>query len=217
MKVGTDAVLLGAWAVCDTARHIIDIGTGTGLIALMAAQRFPQAYICAIDADARAIAIAKQNFRASPWSDRITLQHCSLSACQKQYSAYFDCMLCNPPYFMNGFPQASSKKIARDAAFLPPEALMHAATTMLRPGGTLHLIYPAPAFPEMLVAAMNAGLFLCRRTAVSGREGQPPKRILAAFGSQPAPAVEDHLSITDPGGAPTHAFRKLMDAFYLPR
>ena len=91
MKVGTDGVLLGAWAPLDNVQHILDMGTGTGLLALMAAQRAPQATISAVELDAAACHQAGQNVAASPWSERIALYHADVGAFCRQTTQTFDC------------------------------------------------------------------------------------------------------------------------------
>ena len=101
MKVGTDGTLLGAWAsLPDSTRNILDIGTGTGLIAIMAAQRHPDAQICAIDIDSDCILQAEENVAACPWSERIKLYHSPLQEFSSEEK--FDVIISNPPYFPVG-------------------------------------------------------------------------------------------------------------------
>ncbi|MBR5807213.1 MAG: methyltransferase, partial [Alistipes sp.] len=108
MKVGTDGVLLGAWADCDGAKRILDIGTGTGVIALMLAQRNSQAEILAVEIDEAATSRARSNFDMSPWAERLTVENCAVQ--EFKPSEKFDLIISNPPYFIDSLQCPDAKR-----------------------------------------------------------------------------------------------------------
>ena len=142
MKVGTDGVLLGAWTNTDNANRILDIGTGTGLIALMLAQR-STANITAVDAEANACEQAKINFYDSPWADRLQLVHSKIQDFHSDQ--LFDLIVSNPPYFSGYYSSDNlSRDISRSAdILLPYEDLIAVAQRLLKEDGRLSLILPA--------------------------------------------------------------------------
>ena len=129
MKVGTDGVLLGSWAT--GGKYILDIGTGTGLIALMLAQRFSSSHIDAIEIDTRAVMQAKRNVESSPFAEQITVKHCSLQNYSEKQGLY-DAIVCNPPYFENSMKNRNENKtIARHTDTLPFNVLIKSAYKLL--------------------------------------------------------------------------------------
>lgn len=150
MKVGTDSDLLGALA--EGGREILDIGTGTGIISLMLAQRFPEARITAVEIDDNAIMDASVNFSASKFSDRINLVHASFQDYLKNMQSSgqngaFDCIVCNPPYFDKSMESTDrSRTRARHTSSLPFNVLIEGAYSLLKPNGTFSVCIP----PEVL-------------------------------------------------------------------
>lgn len=100
MKVGTDGVLVGAWAQVDGARKVLDIGTGSGLIALMLAQRNPDAFVTAVDIDEAAVEQARENVARTPWSDRMEVERLDIRKAPEEWNGCFDAIVSNPPYFV---------------------------------------------------------------------------------------------------------------------
>ena len=140
MKVGTDSVMLGAWAnvpdVDGDKINILDIGTGTGILSLMMAQRYENANIVAIDCDKDAIKQAKENFDNSQFADRITTSHCQIQDFQSLH--LYDAIICNPPYFVNSLKcKDSSRTVARHTSTLTFAELMSNANRLLNTGGEL--------------------------------------------------------------------------------
>ena len=134
MKVGTDGVLLGAWAELEEAASILDIGTGTGLIALMAAQRNAQARIDALEIEPAACREAAYNIRISPWAERIRLYPQALQAFFPAIG--YDCILCNPPFFVHSTPAPDNgRSLARHTGTLPHTELIVHAERLLTPHG----------------------------------------------------------------------------------
>lgn len=180
MKVGTDGVLLGAWTDLSQSRRILDIGTGTGLIALMAAQRTSEARITAIDIDAEAVSQARQNFQASPWSNR--LEALLQDVCTYSSATGFDTIVSNPPYFIDSLKCPDSQRsTARHTDTLDIRRLMDKAAELLVPDGRFSLILPAEQTEDLLHTAEAQGLYPSRWTNVITRPGLPPKRSLVEF------------------------------------
>lgn len=218
MKVGTDGVLLGAWTPCSSARHVLDVGTGTGLLALMLAQRCPGASVEAVEIDPDAAAQAADNVRSSPWHDRILVRCTSFQAFAAQSLARFDTIVCNPPYFRSSLHSPDARRTAaRHADGLPLDQLVSGVVRLLSPDGAFSVVLPLPEGESLLRLCLSAGLFLRRRTWVYPMRRSPqPKRVLLSFGFSDAPAREDSLVIEE---ADRHdysdAYRRLTSAFYL--
>jgi tRNA1Val (adenine37-N6)-methyltransferase len=183
MKVGTDGVLLGAWANAKNAKKILDIGTGTGLIALMLAQRNPEAQIVAIDIDERACEQANDNFKASPWSDRLFIQHISLANYSKENNDQFDLIISNPPFFKNSLkPTSTSRSIARHNDSLPYTDLFKYSSKLNTKDGKLSLIIPHEFEKDLMIKNKNYHYNLIRGTHVQGDINKPTVRSLLEFG-----------------------------------
>ena len=215
MKVGTDGVLVGAWCrLPQGERRILDIGTGSGLMALMAAQRCPEARITGIDIDPDCAAQARENAAASPWSDRIAIEHRSL----QEFDAIekFDAAISNPPYFVDSLlPPDAARTSARHTVALTFDDIVSGVERNLHPHGAFSLILP-PAEMELFRAAAHGRLFLRRRCDVFATSSGGVKRVMAEFGLlPPADAVEtETLTIEDANGY-TDDYRRLTCDFYL--
>ncbi|WP_039858668.1 tRNA1(Val) (adenine(37)-N6)-methyltransferase, partial [Segatella buccae] len=182
MKVGTDGVLLGAWA--PGGRSILDIGTGTGLIALMMAQRFPEAHVTGIDIDGDAALQARENAADSPFAPRIEVAHSSLAGFVAAASPplSFDSIVCNPPFFLHSLKNPDARRsVARHADSLPFADLFRGVAALLAPSGVFSAIVPAEVFEAFTAEASIAGLFVSRLTRVRTTPRKPPKRSLVAF------------------------------------
>ena len=162
MKVGTDGVLLGAWADCDGANRILDIGTGTGVIALQMAQRNTEAQIYAVEIDETATKRARANFDASPWAERLGVEQTAV----QEYSPLekFDLIVSNPPYFVDSLlPPDAKRSTARHTHDLTFEELDKAVTRLLADNGKFALILPIAEFEKYLTLTQ---LHLVRRCDV---------------------------------------------------
>ena len=223
MKVGTDGVLLGAWAPLSQARRILDIGTGTGIISLMAAQRAPQATIDAVELDEMAASQARENFDNSPWSSRLAVHQCSI----QEYVAdragegavLYDFIVSNPPFFEEStMAPEERRRMARSAgASLPLSDLFRCVSGLLADGGKFALIYPPTSDSSVQMAAA-----LCRMSVecvceVKTVEHKPVKRIMALFGRGGGGASlrREVLSMRIPGGDYSPAYKALTGDFYL--
>lgn len=218
MKVGTDGVLLGAWARVEHSRRILDMGTGTGLVALMAAQR-NQADIVAIDLDADAVAQAAENVAASPWESRIQVVQADARQVESGKTFHFqlfDAILCNPPFFENSLKSPDvARTMARHTDTLSFDELARSAARLLSPEGELSVVIPYDRAHDMTVSAACCGLFATRQTVIVPVEGGKPKRMLMAFNREGAAHTIETLCIHDAQRRYTPEYVRLVEDFYL--
>ena len=181
MKVGTDGTLLGAWANAPVSNgKILDIGTGTGLVALMMAQRFPEAQVVGIDIDEDAAIQAKENVDASPFSDRITIIHGD--ATKMDDKTLFDAIVCNPPYFVDSLTCPENQRtLARHAVSMNYEQLMQAAYKLLKNDGLFSIVIPTENNDAIETAAALAGFTISRICMIKTTPNKFPKRQLIEF------------------------------------
>jgi len=217
MKVGTDGALLGAWAPIDKVKNILDVGTGTGLIALMLAQRCPNALITAIEPNKDAALDAADNFERSPFADRITLIESTLQ--DFQTDERFDLIVSNPPFFKNSLPAPEpGRHMARHNDTLSHTELLN-ATNLLAPSGLLAGIYPAELWSVVKKDALNRGLIIAAEQPVKPLPEKPPHRVLFAITREAVPtAVDisaDFAIETEERHRYTEEFTRLLKPFYL--
>lgn len=212
MKVGTDGLLLGAWA--DGGKHILDIGTGTGLISLMMAQRFPAAFVDAIDIDADAASQAEENVLHSPFADRVSVRCVSIQnySVEKRY----DSIVSNPPYFTHSLLSPDAKRtLARHSVALPFDELFQNASRLLSDDGRFSIVVPVDASSQIDTYAAIAGLFLVRRCLVRTTPKKQPRRMLLTFSSNPSPIVEEEGVIQNGPSEPSEWYLNLTRDFLL--
>jgi tRNA1Val (adenine37-N6)-methyltransferase len=215
MKVGTDGTLIGAWASIPYGeRTILDIGTGTGLIAIMAAQRAPQAQVIGIDIDSDCIEQAIENVAASPWSDRISIIHKPLQ--EFSSSKGLDVIISNPPYFVDSLLSPDkARTTARHTTSLSFEELARSASRLLSAEGAFSLVLPYDAVADIALAAARSGLFLVRRCDVRSKTSGKPLRSLLEYRHTPVPTRREELTIHSAGGDFSPEYRALTKDFYL--
>lgn len=218
MKVSTDACVLGAVAAVAAATRILDVGTGTGLLALMLAQRHPTARIEAVEIDADAAAQAARNVAASPWATRIQVHAQSLAQYAATAPAPFDHILSNPPFFRRSLrspdPQRTAARHAADDT-LSFAALARFAAAHLTAAGCLTVLLPPPEMREFEHEAAQAGFSPTSRLVLQHRPGSKPLRHITTFGFGAPPLTEAVLTIHDADEAYSVAFRALLRDFYL--
>ncbi len=206
LKVGTDGVLLGAWTDHGGTEQILDIGTGTGLLALIAAQRSPGAAITGLEMDADAAAQAAENAAASPWPQRITVHHAD--ARQWQSDQRFGLIICNPPFY-DGHIRSRDPRLAaakHEATLSLPE-LFRAMDRLGAPGFRASLVLPQYRLQSVLQAATAIGLRPARTCTVRFLPHKPPKRALLELRHNwQGSAVEEELCVqlTDGGFSPQY-------------
>lgn len=182
MKVGTDAVLLGAWTNPQKAERILDIGTGTGILSLMLAQKC-DAIIDAIDIDENACMQAKENFGNSKWSERLNIKQVSVQDFALLSSKKYDLIISNPPFFIDSSKAPDPERtISRHTDLLPYEELIAGVLKLLLPEGQFCLILPAKEGELFQELAANNDLHLTKLLNVKGSSDKlNPKRLLMQF------------------------------------
>lgn len=220
MKVGFDGILLGAWSNVDRCQRILDIGTGTGLIALMLAQRTsadsPAPHIDAIEIDEAAIPDATVNFASSPWHERLHLIHDRYQSWRDQSAGQYDLIVSNPPYFQDSMPsQDSSRTTARHDRDLDVNDLLNGMQKMLTNDGRLCLILPTEIATSTMDKARSFGLSCRRRTSVRSLPTKRPHRELLEFWRTAGEPTSRELTIEEERHVYTDSFRKLARDFYL--
>lgn len=205
MKVGTDGVLLGAWS--PKGSRILDIGTGSGLIARMLMQRCPEATVEGIDIDEAAVEQAKENGVKA---------HCA--KLQEWQGGPYDLIVSNPPYFQNSLKNPDKgRELARHTDSLSYEELIAHSARLLTQDGQLALILPAEAETVIRALAAAQGLYLTHVTRVYSKESKPARRVLLAFSRQQSAVSpkEDTLVLEDEKGGRSAAYSELCKEFYL--
>lgn len=216
MKVGIDGVLLGSWTNIENARSILDIGTGTGLIALMLAQRSNSKIEC-IDLDENAVIQATENIIRSPWADRIQVEQVSLQDFSTHTTKKYDLIVSNPPYFVNSLKNPNeSRTIARHTDTLSHEELLINAKLLLKTTGRICLILPVVEGIKCIDFAKSIGLCCSKRVCVFPKPNSNPKRYLLEFSLSPTQLVESELTIeTTERHHYSSAFTSMVKDYYL--
>ncbi len=214
MPVSTDGVLLGAWTQLKRQQNVLDIGTGTGLLTLMLAQRYPSVNLAAIDIDPDAIHAAKINFDHSPWSDRLQLYFGSVL--EVELPEQFDAIICNPPYFNSGEQAAHSQRAtARHTASLDHKALAVRCYELTTKSATASFILPIVEGEQFIELAKQSGWHLSRRLDVRTTARKQPTRLLFELSKDPGVQLDhQQLLIHDQSGY-SEAFIALTQDFYL--
>jgi tRNA1Val (adenine37-N6)-methyltransferase len=183
MKVGTDGVLLGAWAPLDNEpQNILDIGTGTGLLALMLAQRTNAQEIEALEIDGEAYEQAAENFENSPWNNRLYVYHAGLDEFVEEVAQVYDYIICNPPFYSEDYKTGNEKRnLARFEDALPFEELIEAADLFLSDNGIFSVIIPYKEEERFVLICQESNLFPLKITRVKGTPTSEIKRSLLAF------------------------------------
>ena len=216
MKVGIDGVLLGAWADVNCANKVLDIGTGSGLIALMLAQR-TCAQITAIDIEPNAILQTEENIENSPWKDSITAKEISIQQFAATTDEKFDLIVSNPPYFVNSLKNnCADKTTARHTDSLTHEELMTWAKKMLAENGRICLILPVNEGIKCVQFAESIGLYCHKMVYVHPKPAVEAKRVLLQFGFAPITTEVTELDIeTSERHQYSKEFAVLAKDFYL--
>lgn len=218
MKVGTDSILMGAWADVKCVNDILDIGTGTGVIALMLAQRTTIAHIDALEIDPQAAEQAAENVAISPWPERIQVWPTAVQTFTPHPPKQYDLIISNPPFFMMGAGSPSPSAVrqqARHTDHLSHLDLITAAKQLLAANGRLALILPAAQGAQFVKLAAAHGLFCTRQTHVRPLPHKAVHRWLIQLEWHPRPCVFDELTIEYEHHHYTEPFRTLVHPFYL--
>jgi len=182
MKVGIDGVLLGAWASAENAERMLDIGTGSGLIALMLAQRNAGARIDAIDIEDSAVRQAEINVERSLWAERIKIRHVSLQNFAENTSEKYDLIVSNPPFFVDSLKTPDCGRTnARHTDALTHEELIFFSKQLLAPKGKICIILPVKEGNACKTFAEKSGLFCSKMISVFPKPNAEAKRLLLEF------------------------------------
>jgi len=218
MKVGTDGVLLGAWAsVPPPNSRVLDIGTGTGLIALMIAQRTGESKVEGLEIDPSSVRQARENFQQSPWKDSLSCIQASFQEFSSRNKGLYDLIICNPPFFSASTPAPSHEKnLARHDGSLSLEDLFSGSVALMKKTGMLSLILPFQKETRVLELVREHQLFCHRRTRVRPSPGKAIHRILLEFSFLPRKCLENELTIeTGERHHYSEAYLVLTQDFYL--
>ena len=213
MKVGTDGILLGAWADVAQAKQILDLGSGSGLIALMLAQRSSaESRICAVEIDPAAAQQARENALASPWKEKIQVYQQDIDSFCTQTAQRFDLIVANPPYFEAGI---ACRDDERNTARYFTQSHLHwlqTAQRCLAPNGKISFVLPFAAGETLL---KTTALYCIARCDVMTKAGKAPQRVLLTFAMQPQPLKHSELIIYDAQNQYHEDFITLTQDFYL--
>jgi tRNA1Val (adenine37-N6)-methyltransferase len=215
LKVGTDAVLLGALVDVSESKRILDIGTGTGVIAIMLAQK-SEAFIDAIDIDSPSCDQARDNARNSPWPNRIQIIHKALQEFALESNTLYDTIVSNPPYFEEqAGANTDARTIARHTCELSHSDLLDGIAKLMHQDGTCWLILPAQEEFVFNDLAQKKGLYCISCVNIVTREGKPAKRIVLSIRKKEAPLMRANLVIQLNQSHFTPEYIKLTEDFYL--
>jgi len=217
MKVGTDAVLLGAWVKPNGAKRILDIGTGTGVIALMLAQR-TEALIDGIDIDDMACLQAQENVALSPWFERVRILHHSLQEYSEETTTRYDLIVSNPPYFLDSSKALGLERTtARHADLLPYVELIESVIRILDKKGKFCVILPYKEASILRELAKERGLHLSKLLRVRTRtDKETEKRQIMQFEFSPSSFSEETIVIEkDERHSYTEEYKELTKDYYL--
>lgn len=216
MKVGTDGVLLGSWADCENAQRILDVGTGTGLIAIMLAQR-SIAKIDAVEIDEDAFIQASDNVQGCKWHERISLEHAPFQEFYSSSDEKYDLIVSNPPYFINSFkPNCDKRNTARHTDTLPFGDLLNGVDKLLSSKGKFCVILPYVEGCVFIAEAAGKDFYCTKKVEVKPTFTKPTKRLLLEFQRNKTSLVNQTLIIeTNQRHSFTDEYVTLTKEFYL--
>ena len=214
MKVGTDSIVLGSWVPVHHAKRILDIGTGTGILSLMLAQRTSHEVIVdAVELDEAAACQAEENINESPWRDRIQVIHQNILT----YDApRYDLIVTNPPYFQHGQEWGNeSRQRARHTGELDHASLLQVASRLLKPDGKFGLVLPVDVGASVEFIAKEAGWFVSRRCWIETKRGKVANLVLLLLTRYETGCQEEQLCLRETDNRYSDEFTALADEFYL--
>jgi tRNA1Val (adenine37-N6)-methyltransferase len=217
MKIGTDAVLLGAWTPSSNETRILDIGTGSGILALMMAQKNYTTEIDAIEIEPAAADLAQKNVQLSPWSDQIHVFNSSIQDFSVKTNNKYSLIISNPPFFTDSLKTpVSARNIARHNDTLPVRDLLEITLKLLTAGGKAVFILPADAFGNWTTEASDLLLYPAYFTSVKSSHTHSPHRVMVVFTKYQNLEISDNeISIYSSKGIYTNEYRELTKEFYL--
>lgn len=217
MKIGTDSVLLGAWTPLNHPQSILDIGAGTGLLALMLAQRCDALTIDAVEIDEQAYIECSENFEESPWGDRLFCYHASFEEFFTEMDEPYDLIISNPPFYSTDYKTPEkARNTARFSDALPSKQLLEGVSRLLAVEGYFSVILPYSESETFITLAATFGLFPQKITHTRGNEKSELKRSMMLFARKPLPSYPIHIfTIEKERGVYTDEYKELTKEFYL--
>lgn len=217
MKIGTDGVLLGAWASLENQPFsILDIGAGTGILSLMMAQRSNAELIDALEIDDNTYEQCVENFEQSPWGDRLFCYHASLEAFVDEIEDQYDLIICNPPFYSEDYKTKNSQRdLARFQDAMPFENLIESASKLLSNKGTFSVVIPYKEENHFIEIALKFGLILNKVLHVKGTPDSEIKRSFMAFSFRESEIIKDLITIEVGRHEYTPEYINLTKDFYL--
>ena len=219
MKVNTDGILLGAWAPVEDDTKILDVGTGTGIIAIMLAQRNPQAMIHAVEKDQETAEEARANVLSCPWHTRIRVIHqCFLDYTRQYRGKEYDHIISNPPFFTGGtISEVDLKNRGRHTMEMGHKEMLSACTQLIGKGGKISVILPFTEGLRWLRIAEDYDCYPSRITEVRSKSGKPVERLLITLSNTFCTVHTDQLVLMEDGDSLiyTMAYKELTKDFYL--
>ena len=217
MKIGTDSVLLGAWTPLNHPQSILDIGAGTGLLALMLAQRCDALTIDAVEIDEQAYIECSENFEESPWGDRLFCYHASFEEFFTEMDEPYDLIISNPPFYSTDYKTPEkARNTARFSDALTSKQLLEGVSRLLAVEGYFSVILPYSESETFITLAATFGLFPQKITHTRGNEKSELKRSMMLFARKPLPSYPIHIfTIEKERGVYTDEYKELTKEFYL--
>ncbi len=216
LKVGTDSVVLGSITDFTNCKKILDIGTGTGILALMAAQKSKNAHIDAIEIERNAYEQSKENFLSSKWKNRIRAIHTSLQKHLENSTSRYDLIISNPPYF-NSSTKSKCKlaETARHTDTLSYNELCYGVSILLNESGVFHLILPSNNIKNFKWIAFDYGLYCSKETLIQPKQSKDVNLVVMTFEKKICFTKENLLTLRDSEGEYTDNFSEITKEFYL--
>lgn len=217
MKIGTDGVLLGAWvSIKNNPFSILDIGAGTGIIALQLAQRSNAEMIDAVEIDKKAYEQCVDNFENSPWGDRLFCYHASLEEFVDEFDDKYDIVISNPPFYSEDYKSSNeSRDKARFSEAMPFDELIESASRLLSDQGVFAVIVPRKEEDRFIKMASKVNLFPNRICRVRGNETSEEKRSMLEFSFEKISPNLENLTIETSRHNYTEEYKSLVESFYL--
>lgn len=215
MKIGTDAILLGAYVSCKEAINILDIGTGSGIIALMLAQK-SNASIEAIEIDEKAALQAKENFSQSTWSNRMNVENISVQEYCKNSQTKYDLIVCNPPYFSNSLKTPDkSRNLARHNDTLDFDNLLNSVKILMTNKGLFYVILPVNETLIFERKSSGFGIFCIEKLIIKPKPSKKANRIISVFSFTEKKLIINNIAIRNNDNTYTHDYMKLTGDYYI--
>lgn len=214
-RVGTESIVLGAWAECKDSPRILDVGTGSGVIALMLAQRTKDATIVGVELDAEAAGQAKENVAFSPWADRIEIEHMDVQSYARKAEEKFDLIVCNPPFFSGGSHSSGLSRLAmRSTKKLPHGDLLSAFRTLLTETGRGVVVLPYIEGLRFSELARSYNLYPVRILQLRPEDEQPIEHLVIQLERKRMEPIRFDLVMKYDTGEPSRQFKRLTKPFY---